>query len=87
MKTFQRVVIAFVLLGVFSAGGVVEAKRGPSAVVVCVESSSGVVSRVASSSVCGGVTQNWSASLPAPLLCWDASSVVPSNRTRLVSVA
>ncbi|MEJ6628497.1 MAG: hypothetical protein QNL08_04910 [Ilumatobacteraceae bacterium] len=88
IKRLSRVGIAVVLLaGVLWAGGVAEARRLPSAVTVCVDASSGVVRRVASSSVCAGGTQFWSASKPAPLLCWDASSVVRLNKTRLVSVA
>ena len=88
MNRLSRAGIAVVLLaGVLWAGGVAEARRLPSAVTVCVDASSGVVRRVASSSVCAGGTQFWSASKPAPLLCWDASSVVRLNKTRLVSVA
>ena len=88
MNRLSRVGVAVVLLlGVLWAGGVAEARRLPSAMVVCVDASSGVVRRVASSSVCAGGTQFWSASKPAPLLCWDASSLVRLNKTRLVSVA
>ena len=69
------------------AGAVVEEKQEPSSVQVCLDSSSGVVSRVALSSVCVGSTQNWSASNPAPLLCWNASSLDPQVGTRKVSIA
>ena len=92
MNRLSRVVVAAVLTaGVMlpgaGAGAVVEAKQEPSSVQVCLDSSSGVVSRVALSSVCVGSTQNWSASNPAPLLCWDGSSLSRFNRSRLVSVA
>ena len=88
MNRLSRAGITVVLLvGALWAGGVAEARRLPNAVTVCVDSSSGVVRRVASSSVCAGGTQFWSASKPAPLLCWDASSLVRLNKTRLVSVA
>jgi hypothetical protein len=92
MNRLSRVVIAAVLAaGVMLPGAgtsaVVEARQVPSSVQVCLDSSSGVVSRVALSSVCVGSTQNWSASNPAPLLCWDASSLSRLNRSRLISVA
>ena len=64
-----------------------EAERLPSAVTVCVDASSGVVSRVAASGECAGGAQFWSASKSAPLLCWDASSLLRLNKTRLVAVA
>ena len=92
MIRWSRVVVAAVLAaGVMLPGAgtsaVVEARQVPSSVQVCLDSSSGVVSRVALSSVCVGSTQNWSASNPAPLLCWDASSLSRLNRSRLISVA
>lgn len=92
MNRLSRVVVAAVLTaGVVlpgaGAGAVVEEKQEPSSVQVCLNSSSGVVSRVALSSVCVGSTQNWSASNPAPLLCWNASSLDPQVGTRKVSIA
>jgi hypothetical protein len=92
MNRLSRVVVAAVLTaGVMlpgaGAGAVVEEKQEPSSVQVCLNSSSGVVSRVALSSVCVGSTQNWSVSNPAPLLCWNASSLDPQVGTRKVSIA
>jgi hypothetical protein len=92
MNRLSRLVVAAVLAaGVMlpgaGAGAVVEEKQEPSSVQVCLDSSSGVVSRVALSSVCIGGIQNWSASNPAPLLCWDGSSLSRLNRSRLVSAA
>lgn len=92
MNRLSRVVVAAVLAaGVMLPGAgtsaVVEARQVPSSVQVCLDSSSGVVSRVALNSVCIGGIQNWSASNPAPLLCWDASSLSRLNRSRLVSAA
>ena len=92
MNRWSRVAVAAVLAaGVMlpgaGAGAVVEEKQEPSSVQVCLDSSSGVVSRVALSSVCVGSTQNWSASNPAPLLCWNASSLDPQVGTRKVSIA
>lgn len=92
MNRWSRVVVAAVLAaGVMlpdaGTSAVVEARQVPSSVQVCLDSSSGVVSRVALNSVCMGGTQNWSASNPAPLLCWDASSLSRLNRSRLVSAA
>ena len=92
MNRLSRVVVVAVLAaGVMlpgaGAGAVVEEKQEPSSVQVCLDSSSGVVSRVALSSVCVGSTQNWSASNPAPLLCWNASSLDPQVGTRKVSIA
>jgi len=88
MNRLTRAGIAVVLLaGVVWAGGVAQAVRLPSAVTVCVDASSGVVSRVAASGECVGGAQFWSASKSAPMLCWDASSLLPINNTRLVSVA
>lgn len=88
MNRLSRAGIAVVLLaGVLWAGGVAEAGRFVSAVTVCVDSSSGVVRLVASSSECVGGAQSWSASQSAPLLCWNASSLDPSDLTRVVSVA
>jgi len=92
MNRLSRVVVAAVLTaGVMLPGAgtsaVVEARQVPSSVQVCLDSSSGVVSRVALSSVCVVSTQNWSASNPAPLLCWNASSLDPQVGTRKVSIA
>jgi hypothetical protein len=88
MNRFGRVGIALALLaGVLLAGGVAEARRLPNAVAVCVDASSGVASRVTSSANCVGGKLFWSASKSAPLLCWDASSLKPRDKTRLVSVA
>lgn len=88
MNRLSRVGIsAVLLLGALWAGGVAEAGNSPSAVTVCVDPSSGVVSRVASSAKCFGGAQSWSASQSAPLLCWNASSLKPADRTRVVSVA
>ena len=92
MIRWSRVVVAAVLAaGVMLPGAgtnaVVEASQVPSSVQVCLDSSSGVVSRMTLSSVCIGGVQNWSALNPAPLLCWDASSLSRLNRTRLVSAA
>ena len=88
MNRLSRVGIAVVLLGSsLWAGGVAEAGNLLPTLTVCVDPSSGVVSRVASSSKCFGSAQTWSASQSAPLLCWNASSLKPSDRTRVVSVA
>jgi hypothetical protein len=84
-KTEIMVAVALVVASVFT-GGVVEAKRGPSAVTVCVDAATGVVSRVAASATCVGESQKWSASKLAPELCWNASSVNPKSQTRLVSI-
>lgn len=85
-KTEIVVAMALVVASVFT-GGVVEAKRGPSAVTVCVDAATGVVSRVAANATCVGESQKWSASKLAPQLCWDASSVDPKGQTRLVLLA
>lgn len=85
-KTEIFVAVALVVASVFT-GGVVEAKRGPSAVTVCVDAVTGVIGRVASNATCVGESQKWSASKLAPQLCWDASSVDPKGRSRLVSLA
>ena len=88
MIRWSRVGIAFALsAGVLWSGGVAEAGYFVSPVTVCVDASSGVVRLVASSSKCDGGTQSWSASQPAPLLCWNASSLDPQVGTRKVSVA
>ena len=92
MNRWSRVVVAAVLAaGVMLPGvgtsAVVEARQVPSSIQVCLDSSSGVVSRVVLRSVCIGGIQNWSASNPAPLLCWDASSLSRLSRSRLVSAA
>lgn len=82
------VVLVLAIAFIWVVGGsVAEALRGPSSVEVCVDSATGVVSRVASSNGCDGGLQKWSASQSAPQLCWDASSVDPKSRTRLVSIA
>jgi hypothetical protein len=88
MNRLSRVGIAVVLLaGVLWAGGVAEAGNLLPTLTVCVDASSGVVSRVASSSKCVGSAQSWSASQSAPLLCWNASSLDPQVGTRKVSIA
>jgi len=88
MNRLSRAGIAVVLLaGVLWAGGVAEAGNLLPTVTVCVDPSSGVVSRVASSSKCVGSAQSWSASQSAPLLCWNASSLDPQVGTRKVSIA
>jgi len=88
MHCLGRVGIAVVLLvGVLWSGGGAEAVRLPSAVTVCVNTSSGEVSRVATSSKCVGGKQFWSASTSAPLLCWNASSVARLVGKKVVSVA
>jgi len=84
-KTEIVVAVALVVASVFTAG-VVEAKRGPSSVTVCVNAT-GVVRRVAANAKCVGESQKWSASKLAPQLCWNASSVDPKGSTRLVSLA
>ena len=88
MNRLSRVGIAVALLaGVLWSGGGAQAVRLPSAVTVCVDASSGVVSRVTSGDKCVGAAQFWSATKSAPLLCWNASSVKRLDRSRLVSVA
>jgi hypothetical protein len=88
MNRLSRVGIAVVVLAsALWAGGVAEAGYFINPVTVCVNASSGVVRLVASSSECVGGTQSWSASQPAPLLCWNASSLDPQVGTRKVSVA
>ena len=88
MNRLGRVGIAFALLaGALWAGGVAEANHLPSSVVVCVDASSGVVSRMTSDSKCVGATQFWSASKPAPLLCWNPSLLARLGKTRVVSIA
>lgn len=72
---------------VFLGANMAEAKRVPTSVSVCINPVTNVVSRVADSEVCAGGTQVWSASKLAPQLCWNASSLVPSNRTRIVTLA
>lgn len=86
-RSFSLAVSATCLIAFLLSGGVAEAKRGPSSVEVCVDSATGVVSRVATSKGCGGGSQKWSASRSAPQLCWNATSLNPLSRTRLVSVA
>jgi hypothetical protein len=88
MNRLSRVGIAVALLaGVLWSGGGAQAVRLPSAVTVCVDAPSGVVSRVMSGDKCVGAAQFWSATKSAPLLCWNASSVKRLDRSRLVSVA
>ena len=65
-KTEILVGVAFVVASVLSSG-VVEAKRGPSSVTVCVNAT-GVVRRVAANAKCVGESQKWSASKLAPQL-------------------
>lgn len=72
---------------VFLGANMAEAKRVPTAVSVCINPSTNVVSRVADNEACAGGTQVWSASKLAPQLCWNASSLVPTNRTRIVTLA
>lgn len=72
---------------VFLGANMAEAKRVPTLVSVCINPVTNVVSRVADSEVCAGGTQVWSASKLAPQLCWNASSLVPTNRTRIVTLA
>lgn len=68
-------------------GGFAEAKTMPTSMLVCIDSATGVVSRVATGVDCAGSVQKWSALQPAPNLCWDASSLVPKSRSRLVTLA
>jgi len=84
ISVFLVVACAFAWI---AGGSVAEAKRGPSSVEVCVDSATGAVSRVAASSGCVGSSQKWSALRSAPQLCWNATSLDPLSRTRLVSVA
>jgi hypothetical protein len=88
MNRLSRLGIAVALVaGALWSGGVAEAGYFVSPVTVCVDASSGLVRLVASSSECVGSAQTWSASQPAPLLCWNASSLDPQVGTRKVSVA
>jgi hypothetical protein len=88
MNRLSRAGIAVALVaGALWSGGVAEAGYFVSPVTVCVDASSGLVRLVASSSECVGSAQTWSASQPAPLLCWNASSLDPQVGTRKVSVA
>jgi hypothetical protein len=88
MNRLSRVGIAVSLLaGVLWAGGVAEATRLPDPVAVCVNPSSGVASRLASSAKCVGGKQVWSATKSAPLLCWNSSPVVGSSQKRAISIA
>ena len=88
MNRLSRVGIAVSLLaGVMWAGGVAEATRLPDPVAVCVNPSSGVASRVASSAKCVGGKQVWSATKSAPLLCWNSSPVAGSSQKRAISIA
>ena len=80
-------IVVFLSAGVLWAEGVADAGRLPSAVTVCVNASSSVVRLVASKSNCVGGAQTWAASKSAPLLCWEASSLKPLDRSRVVSVA
>ena len=85
MNRLSRAGIAVVVLAsALWSGGVADAGI---AIPLCVNSSSGLVSRAASSGKCIGGAQFGSTSKSAPLLCWDASSLNPSDRTRVVSVA
>lgn len=85
-RFFSLAVSATCLIAFLLSGGVAEAKRGPSSVSVCVDSATGVVSQVSSSTKCVNGIQKWSASKLAPELCWNASSVDPKSQTRLVSI-
>jgi len=88
MNRLSRVGIAVSLLaGVLWAGGVAEATRLPDSVAVCVNPSSGVASRLASSAKCVGGKQVWSATKSAPLLCWNSSPVAGSSQKRAISIA
>ena len=88
MNRLSRASVAVVVLAsALWSGGVAEAGYFVSPVTVCVNASSGVVRLVASSSECVGGAQSWSALQPAPLLCWNASSLDPQVGTRKVSVA
>jgi len=85
-RTFSLALSAACLIAFLLSGGVAEAKRGPSSVTVCVDSKTAVVSQVSTSAKCTDEIQKWSASKLAPQLCWDASSVDPKSKTRLVSI-
>ena len=85
-RTFSLALSAVSLIAFLLSGGVAEAKRGPSSVTVCVDSKTSVVSQVSTSAKCTDEIQKWSASKLAPQLCWDASSVDPKSKTRLVSI-
>lgn len=90
LKNRVSLVVAFAVLFVatgISGANLVQAKQIPSSVSVCVDPTTGVVARVSSSAVCVGGVQTWSASKSAPQLCWNTSSLVPANRTRLVTLA
>ena len=88
MNRLSRVGIAVSLLaGVLWAGGAAEATRLPDPVAVCVNPSSGVASRFASSAKCVGGKQVWSATKSAPLLCWNSSPVAGSSQKRAISIA
>ena len=90
LKNRISLVIAFAVLFVatgISGANLVQAKRIPSSVSVCVDPTTGVVARVSSTAVCAGGVQTWSVSKSAPQLCWNASSLVPTNRTRIVTLA
>ena len=86
-RSFSLALSATCLIAFLLSGGVAEAKRGPSSVSVCVDPVTAVVSQVSSSTKCINGIQKWSASKLAPELCWNASSVDPKSRTRVVSLA
>ena len=85
MNRLSRAGIAVVVLAsALWAGGVADAGI---AIPLCVNTSSGLVSRAASSGKCIGGAQFWSTSKSAPLLCWNASSLARLDQTRVVSFA
>lgn len=84
----NRAVVAVVVACVAAlVGGAAEAKRSPSSISVCIDSESGVVSRIGAGEECNGTSQTWSASSDAPVLCWNTSSLLPASRTRVVTLA
>ena len=54
-------------------------------ITVCIDVQ-GFVSRLGKGDTCVGTTTTWSAGQPAPQLCWNNSSLKPTDRTRTVSV-
>jgi len=52
---------------------------------VCIDSS-GIVHRLNVGESCKGTSATWSARRPAPVLCWDSSSLNPNSVTRVVSI-
>jgi hypothetical protein len=86
MNRLSRAGIAVVVLASALWSGVGVADAGI-AIPLCVNTSSGLVSRAASSGKCIGGAQFWSTSKSAPLLCWNASSLARLDQTRVVSFA